>query len=118
MSNEQGGEKLDLEALNNEADMFALDDELEAKTFEKYFEINRKLLQLSREFKQNYKAIVKNEETYYDNLARIDKLKTERIKKRIDMKIEPSNEQVGLFMKSDLGKAVFYLSRELNKHSH
>lgn len=110
----------DLDALDKVADgLSLLDEELEAKTFEKYLDINRKLVQLTSDFKQNYKTIVKNEETYYENLTRLEKIKIDKIKKRVETSPkEPTNEEMAKFMKTDLGKAIFYLSREINKNKH
>lgn len=81
----------------------------------KYLEINEKILQFSKDFKEKHPIINQNEKTYYNNKIKKQMIMYEDLEKGVTSKVSYNLEE---FEKKDLFKAIYYLTREIKEQSN
>jgi hypothetical protein len=87
-------------------------EELNEKIYQKYLEINKKIIQYSNQFKENFESISQNDKILYENIVAKEKIHLEALKKRID-----SNDDYKIigFEKTDLFKVTRLFNNEIKE---
>ena len=87
-------------------------EELNEKIYQKYLEINKKIIQYSNQFKENFESISQNDKILYENIVAKEKIHLEALQKRIE-----SNDDYKIigFEKTDLFKVTRLFNNEIKE---